>query len=529
MERTGFWQPPHFDQEGSVDGIAGSSASQSQSGHQNSADIHSNLAQDMPESVEALQQEVQEAHQRISRILQGFSNLGVEPTVQVQDEAFVGALEGLNMMATNMRSGNQDYGSTPNGYFSSGSHNSQRDYFQLPQSNATSQTRPRSSLRASASSFGPGNSFHPGAASRGRTLTDRARTRNQERTAQRLRQAFGSREDIESEDYQSPIAAMFGRHWNGYEEAEGRRRERQPENNVSTFTSDAEAGPSTQPLPNWGSSEANGNTNIHSPYSMSTNPLRSPEDSPLLPQPIYPAYDSHNQRTQHNRNSSFTDATPMQTRLPARSRAAVPAIPMTMADQVAHVQQFSLFNTTLHPQRQQYVQTQAQTQYEHGLSVRQDELIQEMRERRAAHQQARGQEDLIDAPFPAPVGSRSGHQPIRLNPLAPTTPTAIPNSQPRHGPGYTAAMTYPLPRRLPETPPVTFDTQPRPAPLKDEQLRVPMACTVCMEQVIDTVLVPCGHACMCKWCADLWAEEKGSKSCPICRKTVQKRYKLWLP
>jgi len=40
-------------------------------------------------------------------------------------------------------------------------------------------------------------------------------------------------------------------------------------------------------------------------------------------------------------------------------------------------------------------------------------------------------------------------------------------------------------------------------------------CKVCMANPINTVMVPCGHQCICSVCAKTL-----NKECPICRKRV---------
>jgi len=42
-------------------------------------------------------------------------------------------------------------------------------------------------------------------------------------------------------------------------------------------------------------------------------------------------------------------------------------------------------------------------------------------------------------------------------------------------------------------------------------------CVVCMENIVNTVLAPCGHICMCLPCANRLAP----KNCPICKNAVQ--------
>lgn len=71
----------------------------------------------------------------------------------------------------------------------------------------------------------------------------------------------------------------------------------------------------------------------------------------------------------------------------------------------------------------------------------------------------------------------------------------------------------------------------RPEPKTDEQLKVDLACKICFSQLVDTVLLPCGHACMCQWCANQHMEiSKYDKTrpiqpatCPMCRKRIKQK------
>jgi hypothetical protein len=66
----------------------------------------------------------------------------------------------------------------------------------------------------------------------------------------------------------------------------------------------------------------------------------------------------------------------------------------------------------------------------------------------------------------------------------------------------------------------------RPEPKEAEDMVVNLECKVCMSQMVDTVILPCGHAILCRWCADQalrrpQSRAKGGPTCPMCRKHVR--------
>ncbi|KLJ07502.1 hypothetical protein EMPG_17018 [Blastomyces silverae] len=75
----------------------------------------------------------------------------------------------------------------------------------------------------------------------------------------------------------------------------------------------------------------------------------------------------------------------------------------------------------------------------------------------------------------------------------------------------------------------------RPEPKETEELTVNLECKACMSQLIDTVVLPCGHAVLCRWCADQHmpssrmdkTKPRSSATCPMCRQHV--RQKVFYP
>lgn len=73
--------------------------------------------------------------------------------------------------------------------------------------------------------------------------------------------------------------------------------------------------------------------------------------------------------------------------------------------------------------------------------------------------------------------------------------------------------------------------EPRPDPKEAKELNLNMECKICMDQLVDTVLLPCGHAILCRWCAAQQIPSargfpKPKSDCPLCREPVRQKVRV---
>jgi hypothetical protein len=76
----------------------------------------------------------------------------------------------------------------------------------------------------------------------------------------------------------------------------------------------------------------------------------------------------------------------------------------------------------------------------------------------------------------------------------------------------------------------------RPDAKESSEMMIKLECKICMGQLIDTVIIPCGHAVLCQWCAELHVPTKENDptrpvqkvNCPICRTVVKGKYRIYL-
>ncbi|KAL4955166.1 hypothetical protein BDW69DRAFT_125601 [Aspergillus filifer] len=89
---------------------------------------------------------------------------------------------------------------------------------------------------------------------------------------------------------------------------------------------------------------------------------------------------------------------------------------------------------------------------------------------------------------------------------------------------------------LPTKKPLDTPSEPRPSESMDtKDCMMNMECKICMSQLVDTVLLPCGHAVLCRWCADQHIPSqkgypvKGARPCPMCRESVRFKVCVYFP
>jgi hypothetical protein len=51
-------------------------------------------------------------------------------------------------------------------------------------------------------------------------------------------------------------------------------------------------------------------------------------------------------------------------------------------------------------------------------------------------------------------------------------------------------------------------------------------CSICMEKLVNTILLPCSHICLCQSCAG--QVEDSDNSCPLCRAEIDTVSKVYI-
>lgn len=90
-----------------------------------------------------------------------------------------------------------------------------------------------------------------------------------------------------------------------------------------------------------------------------------------------------------------------------------------------------------------------------------------------------------------------------------------------------------LRERLSESEKIIADLLEQQTSTKSTEHGVPNTeCVVCLSEPVQTVLIPCGHLCMCQDCSlamEKRCSEQHPMKCPLCRVTVKSRQRVYLP
>lgn len=300
------------------------------------------------------------------------------------------------------------------------------------------------------------------------------RRSRRENIAERMTRVFGTREEIMQDDYQSPIGDMFARAWRRYQTVQ-------------------QSSPTQQ--------NSNNTTNPDVPTGITTAGVNA---------------------TRENEALSIVRANLMELGL------------------------------DLHLLEQAFGTTEGQSDSVCPWRQHLFEINEEL-----AGRQRRARQQMQNAGFPDPASSssHSGYQSLApiLDSLndpsfieavrragAPSTPerTTPPSTTNVASRDVRAGHTS-NPRQLddiisePPGPGLDNDSTRPPAKSEDE-MTVKLDCQVCYTQLATQALLPCGHMCMCTYCAEIAiptlrharTTPQGYAKCPVCRKKVNTRVKI---
>jgi hypothetical protein len=288
---------------------------------------------------------------------------------------------------------------------------------------------------------------------------------------------LGTREDVENPDYQSPVGAMFGRAWDRYRTAEEMRR-------LAAQTED-HMQPTHPHLPELPTSTVNPNSHGH------------PATYPQTESSTLQSYNPFNPFAADQPNLFH----PLDS-IPHPTFTLPPVNLPTGAER--RIPQFDFHQQRPHPSDSGRPPRRSHRSETPDLML----------------------ENLGHGPHYLPPNLASLHEAYY---------SMIPHSQSRRlFSGY--ADHAHLEDSESETDAVTFDSQPRPPPMKPEEMMRDLSCTICKEHMVDTIVMPCMHAVMCNWCADLQVPSKAgmpsvpkdrSAKCPVCRTRVKSKARIY--
>ncbi|KAF2498115.1 hypothetical protein BU16DRAFT_580635 [Lophium mytilinum] len=320
------------------------------------------------------------------------------------------------------------------------------------------------------------------------------RERRAEWTAERTRRVWGTREDIESDDYMSPITGLFIRHaeWNRrrieMNRAEAEQRRIEGERDFFAGLSNSPASPHSSAL-------------SLTPVDLARRHTSPPDVEPVASRA--PEQITVGSRPSGNEATSMPQEHPHLRQLRAEERQ-LETLEQLRNAQRRHREQLQHLRTE---ERQLEQLSDVQRRHLEQLQVRMEEPFQvgQQARREGIPRTTSATESLLDD---------FEH---RLRAMV------SPDSRGEEARDLLASLHLPTKH---------LDNDSRPEPKTDAEKMVKLECQICYQQVADIACVPCGHLVMCEWCADIQMPikhrnipETGAK-CPMCRKKVTQRIRV---
>lgn len=379
-------------------------------------------------------------------------------------------------------------------------------------------------------------------------LTSRVGSRFDRRARERLRfqRLFGTAEDVQQDDYQSPLSTMYDRAYDRYNQAEQRRATETTAPPPLDGLSERERRDIEEQLL-WGvmreSANEEGNVWSYTPRRLQTG---APPRLPLIAVPT-----SHGAGT--TRSTARAEALRQLRAIDSSHRNNRSADHMTATTQTRYPRASASSSNAAQSDPSDPASNSSQARFEAMIADqgRYRAILTERMERMAEFER-----DLGPQPADASSSQNSTQHDAIAGLQQPTSSSTTPNES---GNGVSQLqtsiqqITSELQRlrlasealttarhsmhshfqRPPEQPPQTLDNQPgRPSAMSDEEMTKKLECQVCYQQLADIAVLPCGHMVMCQWCADVVIPVKHThlpirpSKCPMCRKTVKQRFKI---
>ncbi|KAK5074451.1 hypothetical protein LTR70_005881 [Exophiala xenobiotica] len=298
--------------------------------------------------------------------------------------------------------------------------------------------------------------------------------------------ALGTREDVQHEDYVSPIFGMFNRAWTRYRDAEEERQSEAARQHADDLDDDAYR---------W---------TDHDEIDVQAISFRTVQQENIRP--------TDEQRHAVTRQRLF-DASPLTMDTMLREGQA------QMDRNIAQAVVANESQETIYLRR-------ASTD-SNVASSRRDPPLQDV----ANVNPIVSEQTLTGQPLPRTTrrARHNFHGQFYSNPFDEQRPLRY------HNDGRVIDLTDEGP--LDRINPIDAQRQRRPAPAKSEDLKVNFACKICQEQKIDTICLPCMHAATCRWCNELWKDncrdingrvDRRDWKCVICRKQIKETKKFFI-